>query len=448
MEQRHGRTVTTAQEVEKAVLVGVEFQGDENAWPVEDSLDELALLARTAGVEVVGDFTQKLEHPHAAFFVRPGKVQEIREAKPGLGYDLVIFDDDLSPSQQRNLERELETRVLDRRALILDIFAQHARTREGALQVEVAQYEYLLPRLTRRWTHLSRQTRGGVGLRGPGETQLEMDRRAMRDRLVHLRRELEGIRRHRALHRRRRKRSGIPVVAIVGYTNAGKSTLLNSISGADVLAADQLFATLDPTTRRVRLPDGGEVLFTDTVGFVQKLPTDLVAAFRATLEEITEADLIVHVVDVTHPQAERQVAVVEQTLEDLGAAAVPTLIVLNKMDKLEDAARLDVVAEGNIVAVSALTGLGREEMLRRVAAMLSERQVPVRLLIPYSQSATLASIFRGGSVQEQEHIAEGTLVSAMVPLPLLGRLEPFLVDDADTTESESTAEDRWSPDDS
>ncbi|MHB0875663.1 MAG: GTPase HflX [Anaerolineae bacterium] len=445
MEQREARPVSTAQATEKAVLVGVQFQHeDENAWPVEDSLDELALLARTAGVDVVGEFTQKLDHPYPAFYIRPGKVEEIKDAKPGLEYDVVIFDDNLSPSQQRNLEKELDTRVMDRRALILDIFAQHARTREGALQVEVAQYEYLLPRLTRQWTHLSRQTRGGVGLRGPGETQLEMDRRAMHDRLVHLRRELEGVRRHRELHRRRRKKAGVPVVAIVGYTNAGKSTLLNTLSGADVLAADQLFATLDPTTRRVRLPDGGDVLFTDTVGFVQKLPADLVAAFRATLEEITEADLIVHVVDVTHPQSERQMAAVEATLEDLGAGAVPTLVVLNKIDRLDnpDDAMAEVAEDENVIAMSARTGLGREALLRRVADVLGEQGVPVRLLLPYSQSAVLAGIFRSGSVHEQEHTDDGTLVSATVPLRLLSQLEPYLLDGPDAEiEAEGSAED-------
>ncbi|MGQ9552653.1 MAG: GTPase HflX [Anaerolineae bacterium] len=431
---RQDETAVTAEQKERAVLVGVILRKDSNAWPVADSLAELALLAQTAGVEVVGEFSQTLDTPHVTYFIRPGKVEEIKEAKAALGFDVVIFDDDLSPSQQRNLERELGTRVLDRRALILDIFAQHARTREGALQVELAQYEYLLPRLTRAWTHLSRQTRGGVGLRGPGETQLEIDRRRMRERVTQLRRELEGVRRHRALYRRRRKRAGIPIVAIVGYTNAGKSTLLNALSGAHVLAADQLFATLDPTTRRVRLPDGGEVLFTDTVGFVQKLPADLVAAFRATLEEITDADLIVHVVDITHPNAERQVAVVDDRLKSLGIGDTPIIVALNKVDLLPDsvAAQACLSADDRVVAISALTGMGLDKLLRTIADVFGELGEPIRALIPYEQAGLLATMFRSGTVHSQEHLAEGTLVTATVPLSLLPQLQPYLLEEAES----------------
>jgi GTP-binding protein HflX len=408
----------------------VEIRDEPGAWPVDDSLDELALLARTAGVEVVGEFTQTLDHPNVTFFIGPGKVEEIKAYKGAEPFDLIIFDDDLSPSQQRNLERELRTRVIDRRSLILDIFAQHARTREGALQVEVAQYEYLLPRLTRAWTHLSRQTRGGVGLRGPGETQLEIDRRRMRARLTHLRRELEEVRRHRALYRGRRRKSGIPIVAIVGYTNAGKSTLLNRVSGSNVLEADQLFATLDPTTRRVRLPGGTEVLFTDTVGFVQKLPPDLVAAFRATLEEITDADIILHVVDITHPHVQRQVDVVDTTLRELGVQETPVVVALNKIDLLpeEEAERARHESGGRIVAVSARTGEGVEALLTTIAEVLGEHGKTIRALIPYDHQALLSAVHRSGTVHQQQHLSGGTLVVASVPLNLAGQLEPYLCD--------------------
>ncbi|MEA3342029.1 MAG: GTPase HflX, partial [Chloroflexota bacterium] len=312
-------------------------------WPVEESLDELAQLARTAGIGMVGQMVQRLEHPNPATFIGSGKVEELMEEVNYAVANVVIFDNELSPRHQRELEKALGdgVKLLDRTALILDIFAQHARTREGALQVELAQYEYRLPRLTRAWTHLARQAggraggaTGGVGVRGPGETQLETDRRVIGRRIAQLKRELEKVRAHRGRHRARRRREDVPVVSIVGYTNAGKSTLLNSLAGADVLAKDKLFATLDPTTRRVALPGGGVALFTDTVGFIQKLPTQLVAAFRATLEEVVEADLLLHVMDITHPQVMRQAKAVDETLEEIGAADKPTINVLNKIDRL------------------------------------------------------------------------------------------------------------------
>ncbi len=422
--------------MERAVLVGVALRGEPDAWPVEDSLEELASLAETAGVEVVGEFTQALDRPHMTFFVGPGKVEELKSAKEATPYDVVIFDDDLSPSQQRNLEREIGARVIDRRSLILDIFAQHAHTREGVLQVEVAQYEYLMPRLTRAWTHLSRQAQGGVGLRGPGETQLEVDRRRMRVRLSQLRRELEEVRRHRALYRGRRRESGVPIVAIVGYTNAGKSTLLNRLSGSDVYAADQLFATLDPVTRRVDLPGGAEVLVTDTVGFVQKLPPDLVAAFRATLEEITDADVILHVVDITHGHVERQVEVVNKTLADLGVGESPVVVALNKIDLLppDEADRARAETEDRIVAVSAATGEGIERLLQVLSEALGEQGHWIAALIPYDKQGVLSPVFRKGSVHLQEHRPEGTYVEATVPLTLLGQLEPYL---CEATQEES-----------
>jgi len=293
-------------------------------------------------VEVGGQTFQKLDAINPATYIGKGKVEEIGALKEELDCNLVIFDDELLPRQQRELEEAWDVKVLDRTSLILDIFAQHAHTKEGQLQVELAQYEYRLPRLTRMWTHLARQAgggvarggAGGVGLRGPGERQLEIDRRRIRERISQLRRELEQVRAHRRLYRQRRHQASIPVIAIVGYTNAGKSTLLNAISGAEVLVEDKLFATLDLTTRRVLLPQGQVALFTDTVGFIQKLPTQLIAAFRATLEEINDADLLLHVIDITHPSVLLQSRVVEDTLKDLGATDVPVVIALNKVDQL------------------------------------------------------------------------------------------------------------------
>ena len=316
-------------------MVGAEVRGHVPLLTVADSLDELEQLARTAGVSVVGRTSQRLEAINPATYVGSGKVEEIKALRQGLGLDLVIFDDELSPAQLRNLEDALEIQVLDRTALILDIFARHARTREGALQVELAQYSYRLPRLTHQWTHLSRQTVGGVGLRGPGETQLEIDRREISRRMGYLKRELDHVRQQRAQQRRRRRRAGIPVVAIVGYTNAGKSTLLNRLAGADVQVADMLFATLDPTTRKVSLASGKEVLFTDTVGFIQKLPTQLVAAFRATLEEVEEADVLLHVADISDRNLQSKVEAVNQVLREIGAADKPTVVALNKVDLVD-----------------------------------------------------------------------------------------------------------------
>ncbi len=311
---------------ERAFLVGVEIYQEKNLLSLEDSLAELTLLADTAGLDIVGEMTQKIDRPNPETYIGSGKVEELKALAEETLAQVVIFDNELNPRHQRELELLLgdKVRVLDRTALILDIFAQHAHTSEGMLQVELAQYEYYLPRLTRQWTHLARQggggggrsgSVGGVGLRGPGETQLEVDRRQIREKISHLKKELEKVRAHRERYRAQRKRSRIPTVAVVGYTNAGKSTLLNRLARADVYAANQLFATLDPTTRRVEMSGGHAALFTDTVGFIQKLPTTLVAAFRATLEEITEADLLLHVVDISHPNAMAQFQSVQQTLE-------------------------------------------------------------------------------------------------------------------------------------
>jgi GTP-binding protein HflX len=327
---------STAPVQERAFLVAVQRRGQHDGLSADASLDELALLAHTAGAEVVGRAVQRLESPHPALYIGKGKLEEIMAQREECGYTMVVFDDELSPSQQRNLENLLGCKVLDRTALIIDIFARRAQTKEARLQVELAQTEYLLPRLAGQWSHLER-LEGRIGTRGPGETQIETDRRLVRTRITRLRREIDDVRQQRALHRRRRARQGMQVVALVGYTNAGKSTLLRAVSGSDVFTENLLFATLDPVTRRVRLPSGHEVLMTDTVGFIQKLPTQLVAAFRATLEELADADVLVHLVDITHPEAEEQFATVERTIDELGLADKPRIVAFNKVDLLAEA---------------------------------------------------------------------------------------------------------------
>jgi GTP-binding protein HflX len=364
--------------------VAVEIKGRDNSrWTSESSLEELAQLALTAGADVVGRCVQRLARRTSAYYVGRGKVQELASLRHRLGFSTVIFDDELSSSQQRNLEDALQIKVLDRTALILDIFAQHAHTREGALQVELAQHEYLLPRLAGQWTHLER-LEGAIGTRGPGETQLETDRRLIRGRIQRLKRQLEEVRRQRALYRRRRARQGASVVSLVGYTNAGKSTLMRALSGADVLVEDKLFATLDPVTRRVTLPGGGAFLLTDTVGFIQKLPTQLVAAFRATLEELSEASLLLHVVDITHPDAAEQAQTVEDTLAELGLADKTCITVLNKADAIcgpdgRPIEGLEGLGEAqaslrywrpDALLVSALKGWGLADLLGRIETAL------------------------------------------------------------------------------
>ncbi len=421
------RPISTEQPVERGFLVGVELKGQQRLWTIDDSLSELAQLADTAGIEVVGQLSQRLERINPATYIGRGKVEELIAHHEALGFDVLIFDEELSPRQQRELEKALgeDVKVLDRTVLILDIFARHAHTREGALQVELAQYEYRLPRLTRQWTHLVRQAGGGaarggvggVGLRGPGETQLETDRREINRRITHLKEELEQVRRHRRQYRRQRQRAGIPVVAIVGYTNAGKSTLLNALSDAGVLVEDKLFATLDPTTRRVALPEGGEALFTDTVGFIQKLPTNLVAAFRATLEEINEADLLLHIVDITHKNALEQSRAVEDILADLGATRKPIITALNKIDLLPDPQAVrEMAAEfPNSLAISAQQGRGLEALLARVESVLGGSMVHVTAHIPYGQEELVAFFHRQGVVEWEEHGERGTTMSGRLP---------------------------------
>jgi len=423
----------------RAFVVGTEIRGQPNLLPIEDSLQELSALARTAGIDIVGEMTQRLNAIDPATFIGAGKVEELKTWRDELQPDIILFDDELSPRHQRNLEKLLgdDVRVLDRTALILDIFAQHAHTSEGALQVELAQYEYRLPRLTRQWTHLARQAGGaagrggttGVGLRGPGETQLEVDRRGIRERIAFLKRQLENVREHRRQHRVQRRRAQVPVVSIVGYTNAGKSTLLNALSGSKVLVEDKLFATLDPTTRRVRLPGNKIALFTDTVGFIQKLPTQLVAAFRATLEEIDEADLLLHVVDLSHPNAREQAAAVEETLDDLGVHDIPVVTALNKIDRLPDpdAVRALLVEFPHSIAISAEQRIGLDDLLTIVRRELFDSAIPVRVRVPNRRGDLIALFHKHGVVEAEDYGETTVMMSGRLPARLFAPFRPFLL---------------------
>jgi len=435
---------------ERTFLIGVQFHNQQDLLSLDDSISELVLLSETAGLDVVGYTTQKLNHPNPKTFIGPGKVDEVKSLISETGADLVIFDEELSPRHLRELERILkDVRILDRTALILDIFAQHANTREGSLQVELAQYEYRLPRLTRAWTHLARQAGGGagrsgsvggVGLRGPGETQLEVDRRDIRRRISHLKDQLEKVRIHRKQYRSRRKRSQIPVVALVGYTNAGKSTLLNFLSDADVYVADQLFATLDPTTRRVQLPNKKIVLFTDTVGFIQKLPTELIAAFRATLEEITEADLLLHIIDITHKNSIEQVSAVHQTLAEIEASDILILPVLNKIDKLSDPTRAREITAlfPNSTAISALTGEGIPELLKIIDSQLFKLTTELKVKLPYQQGELLSLFHEYGQVDSEEHVNGGVIVHGRLPGRIHARYKQYILQESQSfTEEDS-----------
>jgi len=373
---------TTEAKVEQALLVGVGSKVSNHGWSVTDSLEELSYLTKTAGANVVGMLTQRLDAPSPTYYIGKGKIGELISLKEQTPYDTVIFDDELSPRQQRNLEEALGVKVIDRSALILHIFARKARTHEGKLQVELAQHQYLLPRLVGQWRHLERLG-GGIGTRGPGEAQLETDRRLIYKRINLLQHKIESVRKHRALYRRRRKETGTPIVAFVGYTNAGKSTLFNTLSKATVDVEDKLFSTLDPVTRRLALATGQRFLITDTVGFIHKLPPSIIAAFRATLEELNEADLLLHIVDITHKNAANQCLTVEKILSELNLENKPKFTVFNKLDlALSSEAELKALTaipyfeeeillpnEG-IVLISAAKGWGMDELLNKITSYL------------------------------------------------------------------------------
>jgi GTPase len=410
---------------ERALLLAVDT--GTAPWSVSESLDELDELARTAGAEVVGRVSQRLDHADPRTYLGRGKLNEARSLAEDNAADLVIVDDELSPHTQRSMEEVLGIRIVDRTLLILDIFAQRARTHEGRVQVELARLEYLLPRLTRAWTHLERQV-GGIGVRGgPGETQIEIDRRLIRTRISVLKKEIEGIRVHRAGQRSARERAGVPVVALIGYTNAGKSTLFNQLTAAGALAENKLFATLDPLTRRIVLPGGQEVLLSDTVGFIAKLPTDLVAAFRATLEELESADLLLHVVDVSSERATERAAVVQGVLDDLHVSDRPMLMVMNKADLLADSAEelertLPEARASDSVVVSAEFGWNVAELLERIEAMLERGFLRVRVRIPYDQTALVDLFHRRGTVATERHTEKGTVITGSLPARFA---EPF-----------------------
>lgn len=421
---------------ERAFLVGTELRSETGLMSVEDSLEELARLSETAGLDVVGAITQRLSQPNNATYIGTGKIDEVKMLVAELEADVLIFDDELQPRQQRELERifQEKLKVLDRTALILDIFAQHAQTREGKLQVELAQLEYRLPRLTRMWTHLARQagTGGGsVGVRGPGETQLELDRREIGRRITTLKRELEQVQAHRGRHRSKRQQTELQVVALVGYTNAGKSTLLNKLAGASVLSADMLFATLDPTTRRVSMPGGRDVLVTDTVGFIQKLPTHIVAAFRATLEEIEQADVLLHVVDASHANVAAQISAVQDTLAELGVNHLPTVYAFNKMDQLpvgtmvEDLPDVEDMADKNIVMLSAHTGEGLDALRQAIVAAVEQTFAPITVVLPYQRGEMISLFYERGIVETEEGVQDGLRLSGRVPPRLVSYFDQY-----------------------
>ena len=409
--------------------MGVELKSGETR-ATRESLDELGELAETAGAEVIGEGTQKVETPNAATYIGKGKADEFAKFCAENTVDTVIFDDELSPAQTRNLEKIFEVKILDRTALILDIFSQRARTREGKLQIELAQLQHLLPRLTRFWGHLSRQ-KGGIGMRGgEGESQLESDRRKVSERIDRISRDLDAVRRHRETQRVGRQRRQWPLASIVGYTNAGKSTLLNQLTGAEVLAKDILFATLDPTTRRLRLPTNQNILLTDTVGFIRKLPHGLVEAFKATLEEVAQADLLLHVVDISHPQSDEQIAAVNVVLNEIGAGDKPTLMVFNKMDQLNGGNALTRLRElyPNSVAVSATLGTGLEELLAEIGSQIRPERELLKLKIPHEQSAVIARLHKVGQVLECRYLAKTAKFKARIPPHHHAEFAAFIVE--------------------
>ena len=443
IKHRKGTALPTQEPVERALLVGVERPRENGDWSVGDSLDELAQLAETAGVRVSGRAIQRLRAPNPAYYLGRGKVEELIELKGELRYGLVIFDEELSPTQQRNLEDALGVRVIDRSALILHIFGRRAQTREGRLQVELAQLEYELPRLAGQWTHLERQAGATQTRGGPGETQLEVDRRRARQRIAEVKAEIEKVRRHRMLYRERREAAGVPVVALVGYTNAGKSTLLNALTRAGVASEDKLFATLDPTTRQMALPSGQHVLLTDTVGFIQKLPPTLIAAFRATLEELNSADLLLHVIDVTHPKGYEQGQTVLKILGELGLSEVPIVTAMNKIDRLSGegaelasaaglpAGARQMLAElanlyPNAVAISAERAWGLDTLSAKVEAILARQWLDVTVKLPYAADDLIQLFRQRARVTDEQFGADTAVLHGQLPKRFLPAFERHL----------------------
>jgi GTP-binding protein HflX len=429
-------------ERDRAVLVGIE-RPRSDGWTLEDDLAELERLVDTAGPLVVGTITQRLNRPDPRTFIGAGKAAEVERLAAQTHANVVVFDEDLSPSQQANLEGLLpQVRVIDRTQLILDIFALHATSHEGKLQVELARLEYLLPRLRGMWGHLDRERLGGGrGARfGAGESQLETDRRLTRRRIAEIKRELKAVARARATQRAARARSGVFRVALVGYTNAGKSTLLNALTDAGVLVQDQLFATLDATTRRLELPDGRVVTLTDTVGFINKLPHGLVEAFKSTLDEVREADLLLHVVDAAHPNAQAQIAAVRTVLDEIGVADKPQLLVFNKADLLDSETRARLESAAGTVTVAAARGEGLDVLLARIAAIAAAGSSTLTVLIPYDRGDLVQVAHERAHVQSEEHTASGTLLTMSAPAELVARFEPYAVPRGETRPSADRAQ--------
>lgn len=425
--QKSKKTYRLAEE-ERAILVGLESK---NNWDPEDSLAELSELAKTAGAKVVGGVLQRKDRPDYAFFIGRGKVQELSLLIQERDANLVIFDDELSPAQQRNLEQTLGTKIVDRSGLILDIFAQRARTHEGKLQVELAQLKYQLPRLGGQGLVLSRLG-GGIGTRGPGETKLEVDRRHIRSRIHDIETEIEKIKKQRSLYRDRREKNRLAAVALVGYTNAGKSTVLNALTGADVVAENKLFATLDPTSRKICLPSGREVLLTDTVGFIKKLPHQLIAAFRATLEEVVQADLLLHVIDASQPHYQEQNDAVWQVLRELGAENKPTITLFNKIDRINEPATIERMTRlADSMAISALTlsaGEDRDKLLSLIEKHLPVHSLSCTLCFPYEASGEAATLYELAQVEETRYEEQGMIMVAKLPLIYYERYQQYILE--------------------
>lgn len=412
---------------ERAILIGMEWGRNDSLWTVDDSLEELKQLADTAGATVIKKFIQKRPKPDPAFFIGRGKVQELALYAQQENIDLCIFDDELSPAQQRNIESVMGIRILDRTALILDIFAQRARTNEGKLQVELAQLQYTLPRIMGKGLMLSRLG-GGIGTRGPGETKLEVDRRRIRDRIAFIKDQIEKVKAVRSLHRSKRKKNNVFEVSLVGYTNAGKSTLLNTLTNSDIYAKDQLFATLDPTTRQLTLPNKQEIIITDTVGFIQRLPHQLIAAFRSTLEVVTEADLLVHVIDVSHELYKEQAAAVHEVLKEIGAETKPFITVYNKIDKLPPDSKLTdrLALEEDTVCISAAKKLNIESLQQMIESHLKSKAVEVTLCIPYAETAKAAQLHETANVLEQEYTENGAVMKVILPVEDLDAYNEYI----------------------